>query len=340
MKKLVFLLVFSIGFALSTMAVASDIAFYVGTPNPGWYDPAPMMEHVDTIIAKTGHLFGDVQKFDDTQLADLGAWTDKRTNDGVMDIIWLNGCTPSCLYPTGNAQPDGSRIEAWLDGGNMIINVGDWFGYISYETGARSSPENGPTGAANILDLSSSIIINAGQGQMVVTETGQQYLPSLNSVSSERPVLLSAVVDPWEVSAVFAQNAAGTYADPVVIHNKDTGGYVAIINQATTANWVTDRGQTCAEFIGNWVADVIGLGDRSLAGVLNPAKEAVDVLRDAILGWTPGQYAQTHDVYFGTVFDDVNNASRTDTKGVLASQDQTAATFDPVGLLAFGQTYY
>jgi len=71
-----------------------------------------------------------------------------------------------------------------------------------------------------------------------------------------------------------------------------------------------------------------------------PAHEAVDIPRDVVLSWTPGEYAQTHDIYFGTVADDVANASRADSMGVLVSQNQAAATFDPDGLLEFGQTYY
>jgi len=342
------LLAFAVVLAFSAMAVASDIAFYVGTPNPGWYDAAPMLEHVETIIARTGHLFKDVQKFDDSQLAEFAAWIEKNTNDGEMDIIWLNGTMPSCLYQFPNVNPDGSRAEAWLDGGNMIINVGDWFAYCSYEGGSRQA-DNGGDGAANILDLSSGIIASADGTQLKVTPTGSQYLPSLNSpAKSDRPVVLSAVQAPWEVAAIFASSGgtdnagAEAQADPVVIHNKATGGYVAFINQASgsAAGWITDRGLTCAEFIGNWVATVVGLGDRSLAGVLTPKDRAVDVPRDVILGWTKGEFAQTHDVYLGTSFDDVNNASRIDPKGVLVSPGQDATTYSPAGLLAFGQTYY
>jgi len=71
-----------------------------------------------------------------------------------------------------------------------------------------------------------------------------------------------------------------------------------------------------------------------------PADRAVDVPRDVILGWTAGKYAQTHDVCFGTSFEDVNNAGRANPMGVQVSQGQTAATYDPTGLLDFGQTYY
>jgi len=71
-----------------------------------------------------------------------------------------------------------------------------------------------------------------------------------------------------------------------------------------------------------------------------PVDGVTDVLRDVVLDWTPGEYADKHDVYFGTIFDDVNEAKRTDLRGVLASQNQDANTYDPEGLLDFGQTYY
>ncbi len=77
-----------------------------------------------------------------------------------------------------------------------------------------------------------------------------------------------------------------------------------------------------------------------LASTPTPKEDATDVPRDVVLGWITGTYPGTHDVYFGTAFDDVNNASRTSPAGLLVSQGQTAATYDPAGLLPFGQTYY
>ncbi len=71
-----------------------------------------------------------------------------------------------------------------------------------------------------------------------------------------------------------------------------------------------------------------------------PDTEATDVVRDTSLEWMPGAYAALHDVYFGTVFDDVNNASRSNPLGVLASEGQLAASYDPEGRLDFGTTYY
>jgi hypothetical protein len=271
MKNIV--LVFVVAFAFCTMTMASDIAFYVGQWNTdGWYN-ASQFDHVETIITETRHLFNDIQQFDDYQFYEFGEWVDDNTNDGEMDIIWLNGCTPSVLYPFPNLQPDGSRAEEWLDGGNMIINVGDWFGYVSYEGGFRQA-QNGDAGAANILDLPYWIIVFGDGTQLTVTPKGKEYLPSLNNrVKTDRPVVLAAVEAPWEVAAIFASTdgtddaGAEAQADPVVLHNTETDGYVALINQAAggPAGWIDDRGLTCAEFIGNWVNNVIGLGDQPLA---------------------------------------------------------------------------
>jgi len=348
MKNIVFVFVFA--FAFSTMAMASDIAFYVGQWNTdGWYDESQFAD-VETIIAETGQLFKDIQQFNDDQFDEFGAWVDERMNDGKMDIIWLNGCMPSVLYQFPNVNPDGSRAEEWLDGGNMFINVGDWFGYMSYEGGSRSA-DNGPSGAANILDLSSGIIVSADNTSLTVTPTGMEYLPSLNDPAvTYRPIALSAVEAPWEVAAIFASTggtddaAAEAQADPVVIHNTETDGYVAFINQAAggPTSWIDDRGLTSAEFIGNWVNSVIGLGDQPSARGPDPKDGALHEDTWINLSWQAGDFAVSHDVYLGDNFDEVNAGAESTFRG------NQAATFLVAGFPGFpypdglipGTTYY
>jgi len=349
MKNIVF--VFVVAFAFCTTAMAADIAFYVGAPNTdGWYDVPTMLADVETIIAETGHLFKDIQQFDDTQFDAFGAWVDENTNDGEMDIIWLNGCVPSVLYQFPNVNPDGSPAEEWLDGGNMFINVGDWFAYCSYEGGSRQA-DNAGTGAANILDLSSGIIVSADNTSLTVTPTGHEYLPTLpDTVITYRPIALSAVVAPWEVAAIFA-STGGTddpgeaQADPVVIHNTETDGYVAFINQSAGSGppgWLDDRGLTCAEFIGNWVINL--LRGQPLAAGPNPKDGALHKDTWVSLSWKPGDFAVSHDVYLGENFDDVNEATQ-DSEVFRGNQGDTffVAGFPgfpyPDGLVP-GTTYY
>jgi len=71
----------------------------------------------------------------------------------------------------------------------------------------------------------------------------------------------------------------------------------------------------------------------------SPQDAATDVPRDLIVSWTPGEGASAHDVYLGTSFEDVNNASRSNPMDLLLSEGQVATTFD-VGRLEFSQTYF
>jgi hypothetical protein len=72
----------------------------------------------------------------------------------------------------------------------------------------------------------------------------------------------------------------------------------------------------------------------------DPPDGAKQVGIDADLGWSSGADAIMHDVYLGTVLNHVDQASRTNPMGVLVSQSQHVNTYDPGGLLTFGQTYY
>jgi len=71
-----------------------------------------------------------------------------------------------------------------------------------------------------------------------------------------------------------------------------------------------------------------------------PQDESADVPRDTSLSWTGTDTAATHNVYFGTNWEDVNGASTATPLGVLVSEGQTATTYTPDNALAYGQTYF
>jgi hypothetical protein len=89
-------------------------------------------------------------------------------------------------------------------------------------------------------------------------------------------------------------------------------------------------------------ADVIVAmeGGRPVGPAYDPVPEdgETDVARDdVILSWTPGPFAATHNVYLGTVADDVNDADTS--SPLLVSPGQSAASYN-AGQLEFGQTYF
>jgi len=78
-------------------------------------------------------------------------------------------------------------------------------------------------------------------------------------------------------------------------------------------------------------------GDLAQAWSPNPYSGQTNVPQDVILTWKPGDYAVSHDVYFGTNFDDVNEGAGDTFKG---NQALDANSYDPPGDLELGQTYY
>ncbi|MCP4456291.1 MAG: hypothetical protein GY809_32940, partial [Planctomycetes bacterium] len=74
-----------------------------------------------------------------------------------------------------------------------------------------------------------------------------------------------------------------------------------------------------------------------LAASPTPESGVADVARDTSLSWEAGDFAATHDVYLGTVFEDVNDA--TEESNLLVSRTQDTTSYDP-GRLDLVQTYY
>jgi hypothetical protein len=73
----------------------------------------------------------------------------------------------------------------------------------------------------------------------------------------------------------------------------------------------------------------------------NPSNGATGVPADVTLSWTAGLFARTHDLYLGTVYSDVNDATRTDPRGVLLSQGRTLTKYYVADTdFQYGQTYY
>ncbi len=159
-----------------------------------------------------------------------------------------------------------------------------------------------------------------------------RFSGSNESIDGPYELIAEGTIDEFDQATAYPRNTWIT--TPIPIKNRRAFKHYEVFFTD-----IRDRAPANSMQIG----EVELLSDGSLAGAAGapvPEDEATDVARDVVLSWTPGEMAATHDVYFGTVFDDVNNASRSNPMDVLVSQGQTAVSFDPEGLLEFGQTYY
>ena len=269
---------FALAFAVSGTGelLAAEVAVYAGPPNPDWISTASVERETEDIQKGIAALFDDFVIFGDGDEigydSPLGEWTKERTDNGAVDIVILScGTMPSGLYQFPNADPDGSVIEEFLDGGNIVINIADWFGYMSYEGGVRSA-ENGAGGAQNIFDA--PINFNSAVNGMTVNDNGTKYLPSLKDFVTDRPWHLNTLDGtPWEVTT-FAEN--GAYADPAVAVNTETGGIIACLIQKAWPNpdpAEDNRGELVVEFVQNWL---VGEGHVTLS---------VDAAGKAAMAW-------------------------------------------------------
>ena len=124
---------------------------------------------------------------------------------------------------------------------------------------------------------------------------------------------------------------------PVFTEDVNPGSITFHIQYAASSFWV----DAVRWYEGDYVAPPpTTLEQRAMALDPDPADGAMNVPNDTPLSWTAGEFAATHDVYLGTSYDDVNDASRDNPMDVLVSQNQLPTMYKPRDVLEFGQTYY
>jgi hypothetical protein len=89
---------------------------------------------------------------------------------------------------------------------------------------------------------------------------------------------------------------------------------------------------------GTYKGAVWGFTTPGAVGSLNPSNGAVDVKQTQILSWLPGDYAASHEVYFGTDKEVVRNAD-TGSPEYKGTRDLDSESYDP-GKLEWDSTYY
>ncbi len=103
---------------------------------------------------------------------------------------------------------------------------------------------------------------------------------------------------------------------------------------AKTYYWRVDEFDAIATYKG----DVWSFTTQGAVGSPDPANGAVDVKQTQIITWSPGVYAASHQLYFGTDKDAVKNAD-TGSPEYKGTRDLGAETYDP-GKLQWNATYY
>ncbi len=182
----------------------------------------------------------------------LEEWTKNHTKKKENHIIVLFGDIPPVIYPQGNAKPDGSVAEEFLDAGNTFANTADYFFW-----GLQARNEAG--GLQNMMDIP-GIVQWDDDTPMKVTPEGKEFTPTLKDYAVDRPFHVDQLANDWELEIAFATNTGeakgSTRCDPCILRNTKTEARLIQVYQ--TANQDDPKGEVFAEIILNYYIEAVG----------------------------------------------------------------------------------
>lgn len=220
--------IFLMAFLAST-GYAIDVAIY---SQANWWGQDAADREMPALRDAIAASVGSAELFTADDQDALADWVVAHTGS-QGNILVLSGQFPNTIYPKGNAEPDGSIAENFLDAGNTILNTGDYAFYV-----VDSGGDNGQDGFKNMIDVPEAYMWALGAGwtadvlDMTPTADGSSYTPSLVDFQSGRPIQVENYEGtPWELDVALAANDAGDRVEPGVIVNTETGGRVGIFYQ-------------------------------------------------------------------------------------------------------------
>jgi regulation of enolase protein 1 (concanavalin A-like superfamily) len=242
-------------------------------------------------------------------------------------------------------------VNLLTNGGFEAADVTPWTAWggatitLVQDLAGASTPQ-GPLQGGNCLHVVSAGSANywdMGFGQRGLTfQQGKHYTVSAflkckkgTGQVNFKPELAADPWTGWEQSFVITEEwAEYHFTIPTVSQTLTPCEVVFHVGYAASDFWIDAVQLYEGDYVPTLLKPIL------TASRPSPGSGDVDVPRDPTLSWKPGPFASTHDVYFGSVFADVNTASPAAPPGVLASKGQAETTFTPAGLLGFGQTYY
>ena len=259
-------------------------------------------------------------------------------NDGVLtgEPVWIAGQIDGAL------EFDGTDDFVTLPIGSLISTLGD----TTITTWANFSNAGGAwqrifdfgsgSGASPYMFLTPRIGTAGAMRFAIRTATVGEQIMDASATLPSGWHHVAVVMDGTSESMTLYQDGAIVAGGPTILLPRDMG--------ETTQNWLGKSQWPDALYMGS--LDDFRIYDRALSQdeVMNamqgglgyglasgpsPANGATEVLPDVVLSWTPGQEADTHDVYFGTATDDL----------VLVGPGQADTMYD-AGQLTFDTTYY
>jgi len=235
--------------ALSGAAHAIHIAVYTETTQ--WIGQVLAQQEADIFMDAMDGADG-VDSIENVSLADMEQWTIDNTVDNGGNLIVMYGDFPETIYPGGNAEPDGSLAEEFLDAGNSFSNSNDYFFW-------GVAGRNSEGGIQNMMDIP-GITQWDDNTPMSATIEGAKIVPSMpNDYFTDRPFHLDQLAGPWVLEIALASNTGKQDAircDPCIVLDEDTNGRLIQVYQ--TNGLEQEEGLALSEILKNYYLEEVG----------------------------------------------------------------------------------
>ncbi|HUW20239.1 MAG TPA: sialidase family protein, partial [Sedimentisphaerales bacterium] len=252
-----------------------------------------------------------------------------RTTDGGATFNFVSWINPEPCTTRG-VMPSTVRISE-----NKLVttlrrkNPGDWIdAFVSYDNGSSWS---------FLSKVADTYTWNGNPPALVRLTDGRLACACGNRLDRT-------------IEARISEDEGATWTAEIIlrgdyqtdIYNDPDLGYCRMVQRpdgklVTMYYWATPEHPT--HHIAATIWDPGGTLDPGTAMSPTPQDGVKDVPREVVLGWLPGLYAASHDVYFGTDFDEVNEAD-TSSAEYRGSQDVADDNYAPAGPLELRTTYY
>jgi len=269
------------------------------SPNPP--DGALHMDTWVTLSWKAGDFAASHDVYIGENFDDVNDGTGD-TFQGNQGSLYFVAGFPGFAYPDGLVN--GTTYYWRIDEVNDADPNSPWKGKVwSFTVPPKSAYYPAPVEGAESVDLNVKLSWTAGFGAKLHTVYFGDNFDEVN-------------------------NATGGIPQGVTNYTPDS------VKFAKTYYWRVDE----FDGVGTYKGDVWSFTTLGAVSGPNPADSAIDVKPSVILGWNAGAVAASHEVYFGTDADAVNNATKSSSeyKGPKALGEES---YDP-GTLMLNTAYY
>jgi len=329
-RNLIFLISFIMVLSLSASLQAAVVTFHTAEPTPGPYD--------------IYNFVGATRDANNVGTTPYDSWLNDE-----WTYIALDRAAHGQTFVTGSSNP-------------VYLLTGFWIQHVGYTENTASGTNNNGTWYSMPLNSRFGIRITdpaasgtagfvLGSETYTVTRNEANVLPASGSNSANGTgTWIHFVLDtpiPVAANKTYGFDVVSMTGNPNMFFeilgikddSPDPPGnpYPAGTAYRSGASGKGNNVLTVAPGDRVFVVELVG-APPIRASIPNPADKAIAVPQDADLSWVPGAYAKKHDIYFGTNFNDVSDAT-TATPWQIYKERQDANSFT-LAALAPNTTYY